>query len=90
MLSEGNGFQREACVLQWRLSLYAVYVRTVTRVNFNHFSFIDEERNTNFSTSFKLGRLQRVGGGVALETWLGVNNLELGLHWHFSIENGFR
>ena len=51
--------------------------------------------NTIMRTTLKdvvSGRVleRRFNIGVALETWLGVNNLELGLHWHFSIENGFR
>ena len=42
------------------LSLYAVNVRTVARIDFDDFAFVDEERHAHFHASLELCRLERV------------------------------
>ena len=68
------------------LSLYAVNVRTVARIHFDDFAFVDKEGHAYFYASLEFCRLERVGSGIAFETRLGVNDLELRLDGHFSVE----
>ena len=70
------------------LSLYAVTVRTVPRIHFEDFAFVDKEGHAYFYASLEFCRLERVGSGIAFETRLGVNNLEFGLHGHLGEEDG--
>ena len=62
-------------------------VRTVASVNLDSLVVVNEQRHTNSGTSLNSGRLECVGGSVALDAWLGVSDFELGLDWHFCIEH---
>ena len=80
------------CFNECKVGAYAfnaVKIRTVAGVNFNHLAFVDEQRNTDFNTGFKLSGLRRVSSGVAFQAGFGVNNLELSLNGHFGEEDGF-
>ena len=69
-----------------RLCLHAVHVRTVARIDFDDFAFVDEERHAHFHARLELCRLERVGSRVAFEARFGVNDFELRLDGHFSVE----
>ena len=43
-----------------RLCLDAVHVRTVARIDFDDFAFVDEERHAHFHARLDLCRLERV------------------------------
>ena len=45
-------------------------IRAVTRIHLDGLTLVDEQRHANFGTRLHLGGLQRVGGGVALQTGL--------------------
>ena len=52
----------------------------------NDFAIVDEEGHAHFYARLEFCRLERVGSGVALETRFGVNDFELRLDGHFSVE----
>ena len=70
------------------LLLYPVEVAAVASVNLDEVTLVDKQRHANLNTRLQSGRLGGVGSGVALHTRLAVGNAEVGLHRHFSVEDG--
>ena len=66
------------------LLLRARDVFAAARVDANDFAFVDEERHAHDGTGFELRRLLATGGGVAAQTRIGLNDLQLDMRWRLT------
>ena len=68
----------------WNILTNTTYVRTVLCVDFDDFTFVDKQRNTNFSTCFNCCRLQCVSCCIAFDTRFCISYSQLYFNRHVS------